>query len=269
MELVMGLGIASLFIGAQMWFWAQMSTRKEALEQRLDAELYAERLTWVFQQYIRYANDVEFHGNVNLNNYSFDFNDPTSTGRIRTYTFNTGVNNNASVDTIAVFAREVGQSRIGVPGRSQHVRSGIFFQRPTPTTSGVLYFSDAQPAAADILPSRASTFFPRLVEFRVFNPVSRNVTGGGPRMLSVDMEFVIRKFFLVRGNQPSWCPWADRALGICGVGNNNLANQSFQDYRKTIRLTFRNNNIASNFTAAFYSVAGFTYLFRMNAPAED
>jgi len=142
------------------------------------------------------------------------------------------------VETIAIFLRENGGHQI--PPRSDYIQTGVFYARPTPTTSGVLFIDSAK--AGNLSPKYSGLFFDKVVEFSVGN-FERSL-GSDPKLTSVEVSITVRRFLSEKVGDWNFCPQMDISNAVTGCTTANKA--SYKDVNLKTRVTFSNQIINEN-----------------------
>jgi type II secretory pathway pseudopilin PulG len=186
-----------------------------------------------------------------------------STGKILDYaTGNVMGATPGKVDTVALFVREKGGHQ--TPPASEFGPVGIFYARPTPRTSGVL-FINVDSSGSAMVPSYSNIFFEHIVEFTMTNfHRSPGATPADQRLTSVEVSLTMRKFISSDTKTWNFCPPTDIANAVAGctgiVG-------SYKDITRVMRIALSNQIVADTSprdkTAAspFERVFGSIYLF--------
>jgi type II secretory pathway pseudopilin PulG len=221
---VMAMGTLLNISGTSSTFSANLDAEIEELQAANTAQL-------VFSQ----ATELNYFGNASLNNYT-DF--VTGQGQIRDYDSDAVFGSFPPVETLAIFMRDSAASSLTAPSTvSSNLRpTAVYFQKPTPTTWGVLYFSlGDQPILA---PVRAGAFYEGLIRVRILNvttytPSTITIPPKVP-VTSFDLELTFRRFI---GDVPNearmFCPAS--ALAACPQLG------AHKDVSRIFKLTIRNN----------------------------
>ncbi len=218
----------------------EMQTRDE--QERWDAE---KMLRSFFQQ----AIDLKFAAILppqGLNNWT---GGPTMTGAIRTFDSDLEWGTLPGTHALAVFWREDQRSpEVGTPAalKSSFRSTGVYFQKPTPLTWGVLYID---PGATGVLsPDLSDLKFEGLVRVQVNNIRTGNIDDyiaeDREPVTSFDIVLTFRKHFGLQGdNQLIFCPRA--RMGVQAECHNTVPSR---DLVRTIRIVLRNNIIGVSST---------------------
>ncbi len=143
--------------------------------------------------------------------------------------------NPGQVETIAVFLRENGGHQ--TPPRSEYIQTAIFYARPTPTTSGVIFIDSAK--AGNLSAKYSGLFFDKVVEFSVGN-FERSL-GTDPQLTSVEISITVRRFLSEKTSDWNFCPQTDITNGVAGCSVAGKA--TFKDVNLKTRVTFSNQII--------------------------
>lgn len=207
------------------------------------------QLTYLLRSQIAQAVDLRLAaGNFIPSNYNLT---APNTGQMVQYRRPAG--NFGQVDTLGVFFREA-----GAPGTSDLRPTGMFFQRPTPTTTGVFYIDTLSASPA---PDFDDNFFDKMVEFEADNP---QVGGTPARLRSMDFRIVMRFFGDPDTTRWRWCPKADIDAGVFDC----RPQVPYHDLEQVVRVSFRNNviNDTSPFTGTPERVFGQLYFYNIYVP---
>ena len=163
------------------------------------------------------------------------------------------------IETIAIFLRENGGHQ--TPARSDYIQTGIFYARPTPTTSGVIFIDSAK--TGSLFPKYSGLFFDKVVEFSVGN--FEYSTGLSPQLTSVEVSITVRRFLSEKISTWNFCPQTDIDNAVAGCTAVDKAN--FRDVNLKTRVTFSNQIINTSdprstaSTAPYERTFGNLYLF--------
>lgn len=150
-----------------------------------------------------------------------------------------------TIDTVAGFLREFGRME------SRIRPSAIFYNRPSPTSSGVIFLIRGTAGAA-MTPTYRQIYIDRVVEFSLNNfTVVRN-----NRLSSADVRITIRKFQRNAPIQWRWCPPANGADPSCQT------TIPFRDITRTMKVSFRNNDLWPLDPANQSGIFGNIYFFQ-------
>lgn len=141
------------------------------------------------------------------------------------------------LDTVAVFQREDGGYQ--TPPASILVPTGIFYARPSPTTSGVIFI--ASNPAGTLTPSYSGLFYERVVEFGLRNFLSVSNSFGN-NITSIEIHITMRRFLDERINRWHFCPAEDIKNAVAGCDTGNKA--PFKDISLTTRVALTNQRTA-------------------------
>jgi hypothetical protein len=240
-----------LFLGlATMMVWVASSNLMEI--DRLESESLALKAAYHLRATMAQALNVRAT-NLNINN----FNTPLSSeGRIRSFVGASIAGGlQGQVVTVGLFVRETAPSGAPSPGtlNSNLQGTGIFFQRPSPNRSGVLYI---QTSGATPAPDRQDLYFDRLVHFEIV-PTQ---TGPNGQVLSTRVRMIFRNL-MTDASDGGWCPTPD--IGIV-PGCLDLPRR---DFEKNLIVESRNNSFPNAaISAGQQTIHGRLYFFQTLAP---
>ena len=159
--------------------------------------------------------------------------------------YNGNVGFTGVVDNVAGFLREYGRME------SRIRPSAIFYNRPTPTTSGVIFLIRGT-AGVPMTPTYRQIYIDRVVEFSLdnFTAVRNN------RLSSADVRITIRKYMRNAPRQWRWCPPANMADPSCAT------TVPFRDMTRMMKIAFRNNDIWPLDPANQSGIFGNIYFFQ-------
>mgnify|MGYP001423346280 FL=1 len=162
--------------------------------------------------------------------------------------------------TLAIFQREMSPANFGTP-----IKTAVFFRRPEPTTSGMIFIDPGSNTAADMRPNYSDEFLDRIVFFRMEKRrhATLNVT--------TRLDFTIRfRYHLASTRTTTWCPQLDRDNLVAGCTN--VA--TYRDIERNFSVLLRNNlvrpagaaSMASTGSAFEERVLGNLFFFRAVIP---
>lgn len=249
--------LAALGLGAIVDFIAR---NDRILKEKNNAEMNA----LLAVQYMQIT--LQQGSNVALSTGSIDGTTISATGDGYLRTFNPGSPPiDGSVVTIAAFQREDGPlvTSAGALSNSRFLPTGIFYQAPTPTTSGVLYFDtngSGSGSTFTVKASYAKPFIDRIVEFKI-DP-SKVETASNNHIRSLEAEVTTRYFESAAFTKWRWCP-----PSVASSNSSCAMNFPYKDIKKTFRIVFHNNRLPSNSGNSGPSRAlGGIYFFKLNLP---
>ena len=237
-ELMIAVGLGGFVTVMALSALVSMSNQSSNLQHTMSSDIEEQRATSVVTAMLAQAIEIKDAGNTTLNN----FVSPDGTGRIRQYDSNAFWGDPIQTQTLAVFWREAGNSVDSSPAAvaSQFLATGIFFQRPTQTTYGVLYINTgANPAS--LAPSRSDLMFEGLTRVRVMNITTYQDDPLAPIPLApvtgFDLELTFRHFLGGQGDRledRTYCPDALAAASVC------LSPRAHKDVTSIYHITVRN-----------------------------
>lgn len=181
-------------------------------------------------------------------------------GAIRDYVMDSMNGNPEKIDTVAIFLREVGGHQ--ATPRSDLIPTGIFYSRPGPKKSGVVFIT--QNTSGALQPSLSDAFFDKVVEFSITNFYYAGVAPNR-RISSAELFFTIRRFLTDDVAKWNFCPKKDIQNNVTGCATTNSA--TFNDVSFKIRVSFSNQILAdsdprnANANSPFERTFGSLYLF--------
>lgn len=253
-ELLLGTALISILLYGIGTLMTIAATQNEALTNKIKSEAHINEVSFYLKHFASMGINVEYVPGANLDTYN-GTGAFANIGWVRgnydlTSIFNPLVTIPA-IDTIGFFLRDtLGSNYIGAAPAiaARYLPTGIYFQRPTPTTYGVLYIDlgATQPLSA----SRDDLWFGSIVDFKAVEPeyVTFNVdmpdidqtNAGRMRLSSVTFKVTMREYF-PRENGPrdyKWCPQsAMNTSSLCRTTT------PYHDVERVIRVVFRNNVI--------------------------
>ncbi len=177
-------------------------------------------------------------------------------GKIRNYIADVMGPTPGQIETVAVFMRESG----GPPGLfvSKFISTGIFYARPSPKTSGVLFIV-SEPGGGPLTPKYSDLFYGKIVEFYISNfYYTRGV------LTSVEFSITARRFLDSDVSKWTFCPQKDIVGGVAGCTGTHA---TFRDVVYKTRVTFSNQVVrntdprTSAASAPYERLLGNIYLF--------
>lgn len=241
-------GIVILAMGTV--YFQVTQTQQNMLEEKkgLDTAL---RAGYYLQNLLTQAVGLSWAGPNNLNMAS-------GTGQLRQYYWDSNLVSAQDVHTLGIFWREAAGS---AQTRSLFRATGLYFQPPTPTTSGVLFIDTGDKLDAGgnplLAPEESDISFDSFVSFRISQPSVR--VGGS--LAAVRIQYVIRTF---RSSNAAmrWCPAANMGIGPC------VYDGVFKDHPVTLNILFRNNSLgpATNSSVGVERLFDQLYFFATQFP---
>jgi hypothetical protein len=246
------------------------SSQNESLKQKIRLEQDMYQLAFFLKHNLSLAVNLEFIEAGDM--AQEDFNVAKSinggeftenTGKLISYNsedFFDASASEASVDTIAYFFRDTLNSdnplitdpATSPSGTDRFKRTGLFFQKPTPTTFGIIYLNLGEGDDTVVSPTPESLRFDGIIslkiiepEFTIFDPrdpdlaIDTDTNINFRRLASVTFKITQRQYFSssVAFKNHKWCPPASMSEPECSV------NDQYKDIERVIRIVFRNNVI--------------------------
>lgn len=248
------------------------SSQNESLTNRIQSEAEVNEISFYLKHFLSMGINVEYFPGLDLNNRSGSGAQYSNTGWVRgdynfAATFDPATAT-SGVDTIGFFLREnLASDYTGTaPGpQSRFMPTGIYFQRPTSKTYGILYIDLGQPQTSgtvSISPTRDDLWFGSIVDFQtaepesvpfdIMNPDLTLNPSGRLRLSSVSIKLTVREY-LPKGNDQrdyTWCPPTSMSKPQCKT------TAVYRDVERVIRVVFRNNIIG--FSSAQMVISGET-----------
>lgn len=191
-ELLIAVALQGIVLVMMIQVFTQVARMQSDLTEQKKSEETSMSVGYFMRSIVGQAVDLGWAGPVSLNSGCCI----AGRGLIRQYdSYNVAPTTTADVDTIGVFWREWAPS-IDAP-TSQFVGTAIFYQRPTPTTSGVLYIDLGSRAGGAMAPSADDMIFDGLVGLSV---TDAQVSAFGA-VSSVRVRFTTRRY---RDIQNDW-----------------------------------------------------------------
>lgn len=234
-ELMMALMIGSVVMVTAMGIMLNASGTSSTFVQSLDAEIDELAAINALQLVFGQAYELKSAGNSDLNT----FVSSNGTGRVRTYDSDPEFNLSPATRTLAVFWRDRQNSSLTSPSAliSDLKATGVYFQKPTPTTWGVLYINLG--TSPNLAPSRQDLMFEGLTRFQILSVSTYDDPDSTPPMpvTSLEVALTFRRFIGdVDISKRQYCPKA--SIAMCpGIG-------AFRDVTKTYKLLTKNNTLA-------------------------
>lgn len=222
-EISLTLAISTIVIMAALGIVRMSLDYFNISSERAKAELELSQATFFLQTFLGQAIDVRATtGSINGFNPT-----PANDGRVRApRVFHTL----GGTNTVAAFVRETGQDNAALE------ETAIFFQAPTTTTSGILYFDAG--VAGGATPNQSAgpndIYFGRLTEFE-----SRTPTVSNGVVLGVEFRIVARTFINREDPAANW-QWCPNGGGACSMPT------AYRDLEKVIKVNLVNNLVPSS-----------------------
>ncbi|MES2965332.1 MAG: prepilin-type N-terminal cleavage/methylation domain-containing protein [Bdellovibrionota bacterium] len=241
-EVLISVAVGGLVIVAALMVFSTVFGQNTFFARAVDVEIdevrAANAMSLAFAQAIAMTNA----GAVDLNAYV----SAVGAGRLRSFDSDAVFGAVPSVHTLAVFWREARPSTDGstVGVSTQLKKTALYFQKPTPTTWGVLYLDLG--GTGTLGPTRDDSIFEGFTRLRILNVTTNDATNGpgsnvGSPVTSFDVEMTFRRF-IAEGDATTakiYCPESALAtLPVCaGI-------EGYKDVVRTIKVTLRDNVIA-------------------------
>lgn len=251
-ELLIGIMLAGITLLAAFLLMFYFYRAYNEIQNKIEAEKAVTLATFNLQRALSLAVNIEaspipFEG-LNLA--------ATDRGKIRSnFVADTMGASPGVIETVALFLREKGGYQ--ATARSEYTPVGIFYVRPTPTTSGVLFIDTN--ALGTLSPSYDDMFFQNITEFSLTN----HVNSPNGVLTSVEFSITVRKFISSDTKTWNFCPALDITNAVAGCTTDK---STFMDITRTMQVTFSNqilNDGLRDVTGAgpYERVIGNLYLF--------
>lgn len=235
-EVVTSLGVFAVLvlIASALSSWAIY--RYYSIRDRLIAESMGFQAETIFKNTFGQALDIEFLDS----SLPTSVTEPSPTGRIYSNIGSTGflfdqMGDSATWQNIAIFYRENGTGLRAGTGAVRGAPSPtfVYYRRPSPTTSGVIFFNLSTPPTngAFISPDYSDLFIDRVSTFGITkyrHAIYDKVT---------NIEVLLRiRYHMFTGSGRNWCPQRDiqNGAGGCGLMSN------WKDLEKRFTVTLKN-----------------------------
>lgn len=267
-ELLVGIAISSLvvmlaYVMSQQSFsnYVSLKDKFEREEELMNIELTLKNFfsNAINIQYINAPiNGQDFSSNVGLiSEYNIDDWTASDSNKIDAVSFFLRDAMNSGLDQISTTTLNANLDR-------RYLSSAIFFQRPTPTTYGVLYLHSSSNSAEVLKPSLADVRIGNVVDFQILNigkvqffnktnELIDNILDGKWMASAVTVKIVVRHYLPNLNNQAKkWCPPQFINDADC------VSNVSFKDIEKVFFFNLRNNILERGYTIKQITATGAT-----------
>jgi type II secretory pathway pseudopilin PulG len=252
-ETLFGIALAGVTLLVAFVLMHQFYRGYIEIQEKLETEKALTMAFSILQRQLTLAVNVE-RSTTSLNSVSIAANAP---GKILEYNGTSMAGVGGQIDTIALFVKENGGFQ--TPPSTSYAPVGIFYRRPTPTTSGVLFIDGS--TLVSKTPSYSQPFFSSIVELTTSN---FDFAPGGA-LTSMEFSITMRKFLESDTRRWVFCPQVDidNNVGGCVVPGA----VSFRDATRTMKVTFSNQILRTttarnlNSNSPFERVFGSLYLF--------
>lgn len=253
-EVLVASFILAITISVASFLAGSFYENYQAIIQNVDTEESLLGATFGIQRNLSLVVDIE-EAASSLNNTV----QTAGIGKIAAFDGSSMGSTPGQIETIAIFLRENGGHQ--TPPRSDYIQTGIFYARPTPTTSGVIFIDSAK--TGSLSPKYSGLYFDKVVEFSVGN--FQYSTGPTPRLTSIEVSITVRRFLTEDVSLWTFCPKIDITNSVAGCTGANTV--LFKDVNLKTRVTFSNQIINTsdprNYlnTAPYERTFGNLYLF--------
>lgn len=261
-ELMIAAAIGVVVAGGAGFAFIETSNIYERMKNQLNTESEMFRMMHILKTTFAQTNSIFYRGSVPCNAQ-------TQRGSPSNVAASAGMlcsgNLNATIDgstlMLAYGLREMGGLQNTVAAsRSAFQAYGVFYQYPTPTTSGALYIDleDHQGDWTKLSPVNAPFTFTRLTEFEIRDvkylaanstmAVAAGAVGSGNIIQSAEIRAVMRYYGGGSTTLWKWCP----AAMIAGNGPCQNFTRYF-DIERVVKVNFSNNQLqpATSDTGSF------------------
>ncbi|QLY25565.1 prepilin-type N-terminal cleavage/methylation domain-containing protein [Bdellovibrio sp. KM01] len=254
-ELLLSVVLGSVLMYGVGALISMATNQNEAITNRIQSESELNEISFYLKHFASQGINVEDGSGKNLNNWS-PSGTSQNTGFVRAdYLASTGFNPataTASIDTIGIFLRDTLISTYtSVPSvGDRFLPTGIYFQKPTAKTFGILYIDLGRSQAAgtvSISPTRDDLWFGSIVDFQATekeverfdqnNPDQDPSTSSRYRLSSVTFKVTVREYLPQTNSKRdfTWCPPAAMTQAACKTTS------PYKDVERVIRVVFRDN----------------------------
>lgn len=268
MELMTAVGASGLVILVVVTIAMYVYIQHEQTKSRLEAETSANRLEYLFKLYLSQA--VNITGTIGLDEASANFNLADANGAGRWFgPPNTTTPPSPSIvwdqmsdlagnwATLGVFIREMGM------GTDSDLRSAaIWYRKPTPNTSGVVFFDVGNDTNTPMVPDYGDNYVSGITRLEF----QRRDVGAPAQLSALRINFTLR--YQKRTDAGvNWCPQADIDNAVAGcVTPGVLYNEISRNFEVVLRNNFRSIN-GVNGTLGEVRTLGRLYFFQILNPA--
>ncbi|WP_413583104.1 type II secretion system protein J [Bdellovibrio sp. HCB288] len=254
-ELLLSVVLGSILLYGVGALISMATNQSESLTNRIQSESDLNDISFYLKHFASQGINVEDGSGRNLNNWN-STGSSQNTGFVRAdYLASAGFNANANpapVDTVGIFLRDNMHSEYtAVPSLGDRfLPTGIYFQRPTAKTFGVLYIDLGRSQAAGTVtigPSRDDLWFGSIVDFQATerqvtrfdmnNPDQDPALSSRLRLSSVTFKITVREYLGQENSKRdyTWCPPAAMTQAECKTTS------PYKDVERVVRVTFRDN----------------------------
>ncbi|WP_413292036.1 prepilin-type N-terminal cleavage/methylation domain-containing protein [Bdellovibrio sp. HCB185ZH] len=269
-ELLLSVVLGSVLMYGVGALISMATNQNEAITNRIQSESELNEISFYLKHFASQGINVEDGSGKNLNGWS-PSGTSQNTGFVRAdYLASTGFNAataTASVDTIGFFLRDTLISTYtSVPSvGDRFLPTGIYFQKPTAKTYGILYIDLGRSQAAGtvtISPTRDDLWFGSIVDFQATEKEVERFDMNSPdqdpnvsqrfRLSSVTFKVTVREYLPQTNSKRdfTWCPPAAMTQAAC------MTTSPYKDVERVIRVVFRDNVLG--FSSAQMSVTAET-----------
>ncbi len=237
-ELMIVVVLGGFSLTMAMGFLLNSSGNANSFAQSVDAEVDELRAAMMFRTVFGQAVELYYHDDSDLNT----FIGANGKGRVRKFDSNSAFGVPPTTHALAVFARDKSPSnKLAAAGVVTVLeQTGVYFQKPTPTTWGVLYFNLG--GVPILNPTKADQIFEGLTRVEITNVMTYDPDVVGPTagkpVTGFDVKLTFRRYFGdIKPELRTFCPDAfilsDPA---CKAGPH-------RDVTRTVRVLARNNTL--------------------------
>ncbi|WP_413576492.1 type II secretion system protein J [Bdellovibrio sp. HCB290] len=254
-ELLLSCVIGSVLLYGVGTLISMATNQSESLTNRIQSESELNDISFYLKHFASQGINVEDGSGKNLNNWN-STGSSQNTGFVRAdYLASALFNANATttpIDTVGIFLRDnMHSDYTAVPSLGDRfLPTGIYFQRPTAKTFGVLYIDLGRSQAAgtvSISPTRDDLWFGSIIDFQVTekqvtrfdmnNPDQDPLLSNRLRLAAVTFKITVREYLPQENSKRdyTWCPAAAMTLAACKTTS------PYKDVERVVRVTFRDN----------------------------
>ncbi len=269
-ELLLSVVLGSVLMYGVGTLISMATNQNEAITNRIQSESELNEISFYLKHFASQGINVEDGSGRNLNNWN-STGSSQNTGFVRAdYLASAGFNPataTASIDTVGIFLRDsLISTYTSVPNvGDRFLPTGIYFQKPTVKTFGVLYIDLGRSQAAgtvSISPTRDDLWFGSIVDFQATEKEVERFDMNNPdqdpdksnryRLASVTFKITVREYLPQNNSKRdyTWCPPAAMSQSACATTS------PYKDVERVIRVVFRDNVLG--FSSAQMNLSGET-----------
>ncbi|HVK60708.1 MAG TPA: type II secretion system protein [Bdellovibrionales bacterium] len=219
-ELSITLGLVGGLILIVGTLLSTMNRQSEGLQEAMAFSEDLERLQLFFEKPFRTATDLQNRGGADLDGEALT---ASGVGQIRSYD-STGLTSDGGANLLAIFYRENSVLNGATSLNSSFTPTAVYFQRPTPTTYGMLYVMSGTPGgSASLVPSQSGVTYGKITHLKITLPSDLR-----PKSISVEVALRYPTGSRIGGgtnvDNIVWCPQNQINDGTCTATDRNFKN---------------------------------------------